>query len=166
MFVKYCALFVLLVVMVLMSVATCHAAPNTFSLMFKFPERDETDIARINEVLSRLPLSSINIDTSSGEIDGYICTTKHYDKDENLTGTTYRYGFDSLILECEMNNDGDADFYQIDTKAYSRSEMKDSKMFRELWLKEHPGRVMRVMMEIEFNSSNAAGFIVLHHEKK
>ena len=51
MFVKYSALFVLLVVMLLMSVVTCHAAPNTFSLMFKFPERDETDIARINEVL-------------------------------------------------------------------------------------------------------------------
>lgn len=156
----------IIAVMVFMLVNACHAAPNNFRLMFRFPERDETDIARINEVLSRLPLSGIDVDTSAGGLDGYLHTTKHYDKDGELTGVTYRYGFDSLILECEMNNDEDMNIYQIDAKAYPRSEMKDSDMFRELWLKEHPGRVIRIMMEIDFADSNAAGFIVLHHAKK
>lgn len=131
-----------------------------FSISFEF-ERGDEDVEFVNQVLSRIPLSTIKIDS-----DGYLATIQQFIKNDVLTGTTYnRYGFDSLKLSCTMDETEGLHYYQIETQAIPASEIKEAEDFKAMWDKEHPDRVIRVLQMIQFNESNVYGFVILHHKK-
>ena len=132
-----------------------------FKIIFEFSERKSWDIDKINEILSILPLSYLNIVAD----DGYLEKTKYYDKDENpFQETTYRYGFDRISLICVRDNEEEKHYYQIDTQFFTKGAIKNFDMLSEIWYKEHSERVISMVYKISRNDGDA--FVILHHEKK
>ena len=158
--------FLLAVLMFTSSAYGAAAQPeHQFIISFNFPGRESKDIELVNEVLSKIPLSSLSFGEDTDGYDDYLSVTKRYDKDNKLTDTAYRYGFDTLKLICTMDKTKDLHYYQIETAAYPKSAVKDTDEIRDNWRKNHPDRTLRIYSVIEFNSSDAYGFVIVHHEK-
>ncbi|MBQ6774777.1 MAG: hypothetical protein IJP48_12060 [Synergistaceae bacterium] len=138
---------------------------NNFEIVFNFPERDAKDIDRVNEILSYIPLSYLEIKENNGGYDSYVGVSKQYDKNRVLTNITYRLGFDSLTLLCTAGTQEDMYYYQIDTRAFPKEILKNSEDFEKIWRQDHPDRVARVFTTLSFDQSNAWGFVILHHKK-
>ena len=138
---------------------------NQFVISFNFTDREATDIELVNEVLSNIPLSSLSISKENNGYYDYIEVGKRYDKDHRLTATTYRYGFDALKLICTMDKAEVLHYYQIETAAYPKSEVKDTDEILDNWMKNHPDRAFDMYLVITFDSCDAYGFIIVNHEK-
>lgn len=158
--------FVLAVLMFTSSAYGAEGKPeHQFTISFNFPNRESKDIELVNEVLSKIPLSSLSFGEDTDSYDDYLLVAKRYDKGKKLTDTAYRYGFETLKLICTMDKTKDLHYYQIDTAAYPKNAVKDTDEIQDKWRKDHPDRTLRIYSVIEFNSSNAYGFVIVHHEK-
>lgn len=132
-----------------------------FKIVFEFSERKSWDIDKINDVLSTIPLSYLNI----ADDEGYLETTDYYDKDKHSSPKTiYRYGFDKISLICVRDNDKENHYYQIDTKFFAKDDIKNFNRLSEFWYKEHPERIISMIYKLYRDDGDA--FIILHHEKR
>lgn len=124
-------------------------------ITFEFPERTAGDIEMINQALEGMKFSSVNL----AQEDGYLAVTKHYHEGE-VTGETMRYGFDTIVLECETNDAETMHTYQLDMETEGADSNMDVQ--RERWNAAHPDREMRQRTCVMFDE--AVAYIVLHHE--
>ena len=132
-----------------------------FKIVFEFSERKAWDIDKINDVLSTIPLSYLNI----ADNEGYLETTNYSDKaGHSFKEITYRYGFDKVSLICVQDNEKERHYYQIDTNFFAKGEIKDFDMLSEFWYKEHPERIISMVYKISRDDGDA--FVIIHHEKK
>lgn len=129
-----------------------------FTLAFEF-DRNVRGTEQINEKLASMRLSELHIRTN----DGYLATKRTFDRDNTLVSTEYEYGFDKLELECEDGAAEERHVYQIDAAAFPKGEIASSDQYHDLWCADHPGRVMRVLQQISYDTADA--FVVLHHER-
>ena len=133
-----------------------------FKMQFDFTDRSEQDLSVVNQALTGMRLSLIRVEDHKG----YNAVSVTYDHAAGTQETSARYGIDRIVLSCEMNPDEDGDLFtwQIDTASIPKGQIVNGSVFHDLWCAEHPGRVMRAMIQIEFNDYDA--FLVLHHEKQ
>ena len=132
-----------------------------FKIVFEFSKRKAWDLDKINDVLSTIPLSYLNI----ADDEGYLETTNYSDKaGHSFKETTYRYGFDRVSLICVQDNEKEKHYYQIDTKFFAKDEIKNFDMLSEFWYKEHPERIISMVYKISRDDGDA--FVIIHHEKK
>ena len=116
-----------------------------FKIVFEFSERKAWNLDKINDVLSTLPLSYLNIAYD----EGYLETTNYSDKaGHSFKETTYRYGFDKISLICVQDNEKEKHYYRIDTKFFAKDEIKNFNMLSEFWYKEHPERTISMVYKI------------------
>ena len=126
-------------------------------ITFDLAARDPDQLEYVNKALENLPLSNLKIEDSKG----YLQTKIDYDENERPKATTYRYGFDSLVLDCGFGDEGPY-YYQIDAEAFPKGQVANSAIFHDLWCSAHPDRVMRVLTQYDFKTADA--FVVLHHQ--
>lgn len=132
-----------------------------FSMTFNFGDRDMAEMDYVNKALAGMRLSALEVEDS----DGYLAVSTSYDPETHEpTMITYRYGLDHLTLNCEADDGDDLYTWQMDAKAFPKGEISGSNAFHDLWCREHPDRIMRVLSKYDFNDADV--FQVLHHEKK
>ena len=132
-----------------------------FKIIFEFSERKSWDIDKINDVLSTIPLSYLNI----ADDEGYLETTNYSDKaGHSFKETTYRYGFDKVSLICVQDNEKERHYYQMNTKFFAKGEIKNFDMLSEFLYKEHPELIISMAYKISRNDGDV--FVIIHHEKK
>lgn len=133
-----------------------------FKMQFDFTNRAEEDLSVINRALSGLPLSLVRVEDHKG----YNAVSVTFDHAADTQETTARYGIDHMVLSCEANPDEDGDLFtwQVDTASLPKGRVMNSSVFHDLWCTEHPDRVMRTLIQIDFKDYNA--FLILHHEKQ
>lgn len=130
-----------------------------FTLSFDFERGEEDSLEQLNASLSSMRLSSLNIKDS----DGYLLTKTTF-KDGIPTGKSYSYGFDRIELECRQEDGEELYAWQIDAEAFPAGEIATSDSYHDRWCARHPGRVMRTLTQIGFDTADA--FVVTHHERK
>lgn len=130
-----------------------------FKLCFDFENREWTDTKFVNEALSALRLSSVQMDSK-----GYLAIQRTYDSSNQEKKVQLHYGFDCLELECETNEEEGLFTWQIQAYALPKGEVSGSDAFHEMWCCAYPNRIMRVLQEQSFE--NVDVYIVLYHEKE
>ena len=143
--------------MIANNVSNSHS-PTLFKIAFNFSHRESDDLNRINEILSTIPLSYVDIDNNSG----YLATAKYYDQDK-LKETTYRYGFDKISFICAYDKQEEKHYYQLDTSFFAKDKIKNIDMLNELWYKEHPEYIISMVYKISRNDGDV--FVILYHDK-
>ncbi len=132
-----------------------------FKISFEFEDRELTNLDHVNTLLSSLQLSKLEMEDE----EGYLATRMEYGENGGLKKTTYAYGFDRLTLVCdtEETEEDELHNWQVETQAFPKTEVPDSRSFHDLWCDQHPNRTMRCVTKYSFAAVNA--FVVLHHEK-
>lgn len=150
-------------------------ARMTFRLTFEFDGREPGDLTHINEALSAMKLSDLELESVDG---GYLETRPIYKKGtqlhkqdghlrresvQRITGYKYRYGCRKLSLICTYDETEEMHYYRLTAMAFAKEKFKDTKEFHDLWCEAHPDRIMRMLTY--YSSEDSDAFIVLHHEK-
>ncbi len=125
-------------------------------ICFQFQNREKEDIDKINEVLSCMELSNLQLEN----FEGYMCTT--YSREKQVIRR--RYGFDQGTLVCETKSGESKYHYQIMTEAFGEDEDNKIQNYHEYWVEKYPDKIMRTMLKIQFEE--AVAHIVLYHERK
>lgn len=127
-----------------------------FTLEYHFKNRLETDLDQINKALDAYELSGLEF----VEDCGYLVTEITLDVATNEQAVGYWYGLDDCVLRCTPAKPGEGFHYQISTMTVEKPAADCAACWREA----HPGRIMRTMVQLEFEAVYAV--IVLHHEPK
>ena len=152
------ALLILALLAAPLTAASADSEEYAFDMTFVFDDRTADSVKVIDEALSGLLLSYVDIEDSKG----YSITTTT--TKDGVSTTTYGYGFDSVLLKCEKKGD-ELYTWHVGAEAYPRSVYRNSDEFKAAWDKEHPGNVIRTMITIEYSSSDLYAFVFLYHEK-
>ena len=116
-------------------------------------------IAILNQKLSTLMLTDVDLE----DIDDFLATTTTRDGAGNITEVSYRLGFDGVTLVCVQVDSDEPHIFKISTAAYPRSEGMDTDKFRDAFQAEHPEVRFRTIWHIEYDQSQADGFIVIYY---
>ena len=131
-----------------------------FKIRFEFQDRKPEDIDRVNEALSAMRLSDVRI----SDLDGYAAkVTQYFPETDRQPQISYRYGIDSLELDCEEDGE-DGAVWQLDACVFPKDGTRDDDAFHDLWCREHPDRIMRSLRVYDFKDTEA--FVVLHHGRR
>ncbi len=131
-----------------------------FRMQFDFDDCRLTDLNYVNAALSAMRLS----DVTAEEMDGYLAAGTEFDPETRQpVRKTFDYGLDHLTLLCEAEEEDALYTWQIDTRAFAKGEVPDTKAFHDAWCLEHPDRAMRSLTQYAFDGADA--FVVLHHER-
>ena len=69
-----------------------------------------------------------------------------------------------IELDCEKESDKDLHIYQIEVASFQKEKEIDSEEFHQLWLKEHPGRAIRNLIQYKYETNTP--FTLFHHKKE
>lgn len=130
-----------------------------FTMSFTFEEMEPETTDRINEALSGLLLSDIDI---AGE-KGYAAKSIIRDPETGQRKETYRYGFMELALCCKNDEADGLHTWQVDAQVVPKGTYVDSNEFHDAWCDQHPDRVMRLLIARVYNKMDS--FVVFYHER-
>lgn len=102
-----------------------------------------------------MPLSGLDVEDS----DGYLKTTKSYQKDGASASVEREYCFDTVVLNCFREEDKPLHLWQFDAEVLPDEDNAD---YHGRWCEAHPDRVMHCLLQMSFGDATA--FITLHHE--
>ena len=119
------------------------------------------NLLMLNAALKSMKLSEIEIK----DIQDYVVTRQTYNDKGEVSSINYDYGFDKIDLLCKQRVNEDLHIFQMDTAAIPKTanEDLDSRIFFELWRKEHPDRLIKQMIKLSYKY--AIAFIFLHFGK-
>lgn len=129
-----------------------------FKLNFDFKRGEEDSVACINHALSGLMLSELHV----ADNNGYFRTTIEKAPAGKVKAMTYDYGFDSISLVCEQNENEEQRIYQMDVYVLGKNDEACSN-YDQVWRNSHPDRVLRIMIQVDGSDMNS--FIIFHHER-
>ena len=128
-----------------------------FKMKFEFKRGEEDCMALLNGALGAMRLSTVKIENS----DGYLMTRTEYENDQQVS-KSWNYGFDSIELSCEQDENEELCCWQLETEAFPKGQSPSSNVYHTRWCDAHPGRFMSVLQQISFD--NAEAFVVLYHD--
>ena len=131
-----------------------------FKIAFDFPrEEQKNTIASINNVLSKIPLSNIRIESSKGAL---IRTYKETGELE-----TQNYEFQKITLLCSRSDEeGDMYYCGIDTVIFTEEETPDASEFIALWRNNNSERKNMDFLSVNIPRTHNNVYIVPYYEKE
>lgn len=128
-----------------------------FKMKLEFTESNKENMEEINRILGAGRYESVSIEDNQG----CLITVRN---GEGAVIDRF-YGFENVTFALESAGDGKGHHYQLDTAVFDICEFNGTE-FNRLWSSMHPDRVMRIMMEIQYESANAKAFVVLHMDRR
>ena|GEM_PF-6478446 len=125
-----------------------------FTLTLNFSEDEEESVKYINQALSGMMLSDVNISDSNGHL------TKTFSPDGNMTSCGYH--FENISLSCVVNDEEEQRIHQLDVFV---SENDDAQEVFADWKTEHPELQFNGASRISFNGDRYHAYIIKNYKK-
>ena len=130
-----------------------------FKIVFDFSRKDQkATVTSINDVLSRIPLSNMRIESSNGAL---IRTYKETGELESQN-----YEFQKITLLCSRSDEeSDMYYYGIDTVIFTEEETPKASEFIALWRKNNSERENMDFLSVNIPGGNANVYIVPYYNR-
>ena len=134
--------------------------PKTINISFTWPDSVTTEVEYINEALSEVLLSDIEIVDDKD----YVTTTTTYDANENIVDVQYRLGFESMDLVGTQDPSAVQHHFQVETAAYPADENWTNDKFISMWEEENPDKKWYSVTGYTYKDNNA--FLIFFYDKE
>lgn len=130
---------------------------SVITLQFTFGKRADDDLDQINQMLSVMELTDVEIDA----FEGYLATREKMEEGI-VVETSCRYGFDSCTLICRKAEWGQTHRYQIATEVIDAADAVGHGDYAEYWRERYPQRKLETVIALE--SDEYTAYIVVYVE--
>ena len=131
-----------------------------YKMTIDFSEPNEENLETLNEILSNLKFSSIEMTEVEGKVG-------HYDYIEYLFTYFYSelfYSIKSVTFFCAESTISESHTYQTDITVYSDKSRTDIIAFHLAWCNEHPDRVIKSVQH--FFQDNYTIYVIVSQKRE